>query len=131
MTPKFANRLLLTLLALGTLAGCSTTAKKSADAADTEKSLELSNEIRKSLDLAGLKDVSASHNRTNGMVTLTGQVQAEDQRSKAESIAKSMAAGHEVSNQISVMPMSGGRMGNNGRGHMGERSGEPKPEPPR
>ena len=128
---QFAGRLLLTLFALGALAGCSTTPNKTADAADSKRSLELSSSIRTSLDQAGLKDVSASHNRTNGMVTLTGQVQAEGEKSQAESIAKSLAGGHDVSNQISVMPMAEGRMGNHGRGHMGDHGGERKPEPPR
>ncbi len=128
---QFAGRLLLTLLALGALAGCSSTATKSDNASQSKSSFELASSIRTSLDRAGLKDVSASHDRANGMVTLTGHVQAEEEKSQAVSIAKSFAGGHEVSNQISVMPMAGGHMGNRGRGHMGDRGGERKPEPPR
>ncbi len=42
-----------------------------------------------------------------------------------------LVGGHDVSNQISVMPMAGGRLGNHGRGHMGEHGDERKLEPPR
>ena len=54
---------MLTLLAVGILAGCSGTAAKSPDVSDS---------IRKSLDQAGLKDVSVSQDRDKGIVTLGG-----------------------------------------------------------
>ena len=120
-TTGFRARFLITLLAFGTLAACSATSTKSADASDSTKSAEISANLRKSLDEAGLKEVSAMHNQSNGMVTLTGQVQADGDKAKAESIAKSMAGGHAVTNQIAEMPMGGG--------HMGDRSHERKPEP--
>ena len=56
---------MLTLLAIGILAGCSTTSAKSPDVSDS---------IRKSLDQAGLKDVSVTQDRDKGIVTLGGQV---------------------------------------------------------
>ena len=133
----FRARFLITLLAFVTLAACSATSTKSADASDSTKSAEISANIRKSLDEAGFKDVTAMHNQSNGMVTLTGQVQADGDKAKAESIAMSMNGGHAVSNQIAVMPMGGGHMGGRGRmgdpgaGHMGDRSRERKPEPQR
>jgi hypothetical protein len=58
----------LTVVALGTLLGCSTTPTKSADVSDS---------IRASLDQAGLKDVSASQDRDKGVVTLSGHVAAD------------------------------------------------------
>jgi hyperosmotically inducible periplasmic protein len=73
---------ILALLAAGTLAGCSGTAAKSPDVSDS---------IRKSLDQAGLKDVSVSQDRDKGIVTLGGQVANENDKSQAESLAKSLA----------------------------------------
>jgi osmotically-inducible protein OsmY len=108
---------LLTLTAFGTLAGCSATSTKSADVADSTKSADVSASIRKSLDQAGLKDVTASHDRGEGVVTLGGQVELDRDKADAESIAKSIAGGQVVSNQIAVM--GAGHMGEHGRGPMG------------
>jgi hyperosmotically inducible periplasmic protein len=85
----------LALLLVGTLAGCSASATKSP---------EVSDGIRKSLDLANLKDVSVSQDREKGVVTLSGHVTADGDKSQAESIAKSMAGDQVVSNQIAVVP---------------------------
>src|SRR5579864_8358212 len=85
---------MLALLAAGTLAGCS----------GTTKSPDVSDSIRKSLDQAGLKDVSVSQDRDKGVVTLGGHVPSDGEKSQAESIAKSIAGGQVVSNQIGVIP---------------------------
>ena len=87
---------LLTLLAVGILAGCSQTAVKSPDVSDS---------IRKSLDQAGLKDVSVSQDRDKGIVTLGGQVASENDKLQAESIAKSLAGAQVVADQIAVIPV--------------------------
>ena len=113
---------LLTLLAFGTLAGCSATSTKSADAADSAKPADVSASIRQSLDQAGLKDVSASNDRSKGVVTLGGQVELDREKSEAESIAKSIAGGQVVSNQIAVMG-AGRCCGGRGRGPMGPGAG--------
>src|SRR5664279_2141624 len=89
---------LLILLGIVTLVGCSGTARQSPDVSDS---------IRKSLDQAGLKDVSVSQDRDKGVVTLGGHVAADADKSQAESIAKSIATGQVVANQIAVMPPSG------------------------
>jgi hyperosmotically inducible protein len=86
---------LLALLVVGALVGCSTTSTQSPDVSDS---------IRKSLDQANLKDVSVSQDRDKGVVTLGGHVAAEGDKSQAESIAKSIASGQVVSNQIAVIP---------------------------
>ena len=86
----------LTLLALGILAGCSQTAVKSADVSDS---------IRKSLDQAGFKDVSVSQDRDKGIVTLSGKVASENDKLQAESLAKSLAGAQVVANQIAVIPV--------------------------
>jgi hyperosmotically inducible protein len=87
----------LTLLVAVTLVGCST-APKSPDVSDT---------IRRSLDQANLKDVSVSQDRDKGVVTLSGKVATDGEKSQAESIAKSLAHEQVVSDQIAVVPPSG------------------------
>ena len=85
---------LLILLIVGTLAGCS----------GTTKSPDVSDGIRKSLDQAGLRDVSVSQDRDKGVVTIGGHVPSDGDKAQAESIAKSIAGGQVVSNQIGVIP---------------------------
>ena len=75
---------LLMLLAVGSLVGCSGTSTKSPDVSDS---------IRRSLDEAGLKDVSVTQDRDKGVVTLGGRVATDGDRAQAESIGKSIATG--------------------------------------
>lgn len=86
---------LFTVLAIGMLAGCSATSSKSPDVGAS---------LRKALDQAGLKNVSISQDRDKGVVTLTGHVPTDADKSQADSIAKSIAGEQVVSNQIAVMP---------------------------
>ena len=87
---------MLTLFAGGILAGCFATATKSPDVSDS---------IRKSLDEAGFKDVSVSQDRNKGIVTLGGQVGTENDKSQAESLAKSLVGSQVVADQIAVIPI--------------------------
>jgi len=86
---------MLVLLGTVILTGCTTTSAKSPDVSDR---------IRKSLDQAGLKDVSVSQDRDKGIVTIGGQVATENDKSQAESLAKSVAGAQVVANQIAVIP---------------------------
>lgn len=86
---------LLSLLAIGTLAGCSRLSTQSAD---------VSAPIRKALDDAGFKAVSVDQDRDKGVVTLGGHVAADGDKSQAETLAKSIAAGQVVSDEIAVIP---------------------------
>ena len=85
---------MLALLVVGTFIGCST----------STKSPDVSGSIRKSLDQAGLKDVTVSQDRDKGVVTLGGHVAVEADKAQAESLAKSIAAEQVVANQIAVTP---------------------------
>jgi hyperosmotically inducible protein len=85
---------LLAVVVVGTLAGCST----------SRQAPDVSASIRTSLDQAGLKDVSLSQDREKGVVTLGGHVAADDDKSRAESIAMSLAGTQVVANQIAVLP---------------------------
>jgi osmotically-inducible protein OsmY len=82
----------LAVLAFGILSGCSANSTQSPDIADS---------LRKSLDQAGLKDVSASQDREKGVVTLGGH---DRDKMQAETIAKSIAGSQVVANQIAILP---------------------------
>src|ERR1700747_2537504 len=83
------------LLIAGCLSACSNTPTKSPDVSDN---------IRKALDQANLKDVSVSQDREKGVVTLSGTTASEADKAQAESIAKSIAGSQVVANQIGVRP---------------------------
>jgi osmotically-inducible protein OsmY len=86
---------ILAVLAVGILTGCSDTSTKSPDVSDS---------IRKSLDQAGFKDVTVAQDRDKGIVTFGGQVASDNDKSQAESLAKSLAGAQVVANQIAVVP---------------------------
>jgi hyperosmotically inducible periplasmic protein len=79
------------LLAVG---GCS----------NNSKAPDVSGQIRQQLDQAGLKDVSVSQDRDKGVVTLKGSVPNDQDKSQAESIARSVASSQVVANEIGVRP---------------------------
>jgi len=81
-------------LLAGALCGCTS----------TTKSPDVEGQIRKSLDQSGLKDVSVSQDRDKGVITLTGHVASDPDKLQAETLAKSLAAGQVVSDQIAVLP---------------------------
>lgn len=70
----------------------------------TSKSPDVSDSIHKSLDQPNLKDVSVSQDRDKGIVTLKGHVAADGDKAQAESIARSLAGGQVVSDEIAVLP---------------------------
>lgn len=84
------------LIAFGAMAGCFGTSTKSPEVADN---------IRKSFDEAGYKNISVSQDRDKGIVTLSGTVTSERDKAQAESIAKSFAGSQVVADQISVVPV--------------------------
>src|ERR1700740_1982546 len=84
----------LPLVLLGVPAGCSV----------STKAPDVTDNIRKSLDQAGYKDVRVSQDRDKGVVTLTGTVLTESDKGQAESIAKSGAGSQVVADQIAVRP---------------------------
>ena len=89
---------LLTLAGIGSVVGCK----------DSTKSPDVSDGIHKSLEQAGLKDVSVSDDRDKGVVTLGGNVVSDAEKAQAESLAASQADGQVVANQIAVVPANGG-----------------------
>jgi len=83
------------VLTLGMLAGCSSTASKSPDVSDS---------VRRSLDQANLTDVTVKQDRDKGVVTLGGHVKSDADKSQAEAIAKSNAGNQVVAVEIAVIP---------------------------
>jgi len=80
-------------LAIAGLIGCTTT-----------KAPDVAGNIRNSLNQAGLKDVSVNQDRDKGVVTLGGHVQQAAEKGRAEQIAKSLASGQVVADEIAVLP---------------------------
>lgn len=85
----------LTMVLVGVLAGCS----------HTVKAPDVSGSIRTALDQAGLKKVSVDQDRDKGVVTLGGHVAADADKAQAEALARSLAGGEVVANQIAVLPV--------------------------
>jgi osmotically-inducible protein OsmY len=77
------------------IGGCSTERTKAPD---------VTADIQKALDQAGLKDVSVKQDRDKGVVTLGGHVPSDDGKAQAESIAKSSAGNQVVADEIAVLP---------------------------
>ena len=90
---KIASLLLVSIAIAATLA-CS----------DRSKAPDVSSDVRHALDQAGLNDVSVSQDRDKGLVTLSGKVRTDDDKARAESIARSIAGSQVVSNEIGVRP---------------------------
>ncbi len=85
----------LTVVVVGTLAGCS----------QTVKAPDVSANIRSALDQAGYKKVSVAQDRDKGVVTLGGQVAADADKAQAEALARSLAGGEVVADEIAVLPV--------------------------
>jgi len=84
----------LILLLAATLGGCSTAAK----------SADVSVSIRKALDDAGFKEVKVAQDLEKGVVTLSGSADSEANKLLADRLARDLAPGQVVANQIGVLP---------------------------
>ena len=85
----------LALIFGGILAGCSQTSMPSR---------HVSTNIRRSLDRAGLRDISVSQDRMKGIVILGGHTAADYDMTQAESIAASFAGRETVLDHIELVP---------------------------
>jgi hyperosmotically inducible protein len=84
----------LAVMIAGMMAGCSRTSESPA----------VADNVRNSLKQAGLTDVSVAQDRDKGIVTLAGHVPTDDAKAQAESIAKGLAGGQVVADEIAVLP---------------------------
>lgn len=87
---------------IGTLAVCAMLTF--GGCAQRSKAPDVADSIQKSLDQAGIKDISVKQDRDKGVVKLEGKVASEADKSRAESIAKSQAGNEVVANEIAVVP---------------------------
>jgi len=67
-------------------------------------SVDVEGPIRNSLERANLKDVSVKQDRDKGVITLTGHVASDAEKAQAETVAKDLASGQVVANEIVVTP---------------------------
>lgn len=82
------------LLALALTLACS----------DRAKAPDVTSDVRNALDQAGLNDVKVSQDRDKGVVTLSGNVPTDDDKARAESVAKSAAGSQVIADEIGVRP---------------------------
>lgn len=68
------------------------------------KAPDVTDNVRHALDNAGLTDVRVSQDRDKNVVTLGGAVATDDDKSRAESIARSQAGSAVVADEIGVRP---------------------------
>ena len=68
------------------------------------KAPDVTENVRHALDGAGLSDVHVSQDRDKNVVTLTGSVPSDDDKGRAESIARSQAGSAVVADEIGVRP---------------------------
>ena len=68
------------------------------------KAPDVTENVRHALDGAGLNDVRVSQDRDKNVVTLTGSAPTDDDKGRAESVAKSQAGAAVVANEIGVRP---------------------------
>jgi hyperosmotically inducible protein len=90
---KSLNSILIALALAATFA-CST----------ETKAPDVTDNVRNALNSAGLNDVRVSQDRDKNVVTLSGNVATEDDKGRAESIAKSQAGNAVIADEIGVRP---------------------------
>jgi osmotically-inducible protein OsmY len=82
------------LLAAALLAGCSNRSEAPA----------VADNVRASLNQAGIKDVSVKQDRDKGVVTLSGTVPTPEVKAQVQQIAQSAAGNQVVANEVAVVP---------------------------
>lgn len=68
------------------------------------KAPDVTDNVRNALNSAGLTDVKVNQDRDKNVVTLTGNVPTDEDKGRAESIAKSQAGSAVVADEIGVRP---------------------------
>ncbi len=73
-------------------------------ACNQQKAPDVTDDVRRVLDQAGLNDVKVSQDRDKGVVTLSGNVPSNDDKSRAESVTRPVVGSQVVANEIAVRP---------------------------
>jgi osmotically-inducible protein OsmY len=71
---------------------------------NNSKAPDVTDNVRHVLDSAGFTDVHVGQDREKNVVTLSGNVPTEDDKGRAESIARSQAGSAVVADEIAVRP---------------------------
>jgi hyperosmotically inducible protein len=71
---------------------------------DKASTPDVKDQVSKALANAGYKDVKVATNNDKQLVTLTGDVKTQEDKEKANELAKTAAAGYVVSNEVGVRP---------------------------
>ena len=96
-------RLLLLLLPVAAfLCGCRTNESPAGQVNDMEITTHLKSEFAADIGLSSLANISI--NSTNGVVTLSGQVDSERAKAKAGALAKALPKVVRVLNNLQVVP---------------------------
>jgi hyperosmotically inducible periplasmic protein len=93
----FMSKLKITLLAAlaaALFSGCSSTTEYP----------DVAGNVKKTLQANGLNQVDVSQDRQKGVVTLTGKVDSDQDKAKAETLAKTEAGNQVVADEIAVEP---------------------------
>ncbi len=92
---KLAYTGLILLVVAGALASCSGGPTQSVDVTDR---------LNKSLAEAGFTNVTVSQDREKGIVTLGGRVASQEEKERAESVARPIAGTQVLALEIAVIP---------------------------
>ena len=66
---------------------------------------DVKDQVNTALTRNDLGVVSVSQDRTKGVITLTGNVERDDQKAQAEKVAAAAAPGYTIANEIGVRPI--------------------------
>jgi hyperosmotically inducible protein len=94
-------RLLLLLPLIALLSGCRTNESPEGQVDDLEITAQLKSKLASDVGLSSVTNVSV--NSTNGVVTLSGQVDSEEAKAKAGSVAKAVPHVVRVVNNLQVV----------------------------
>jgi hyperosmotically inducible protein len=92
--------LLLSAMACAVLVGCRTNESPEAQVDDLKISTQVKSKLASDVGLATVPNISV--NSTNGVVTLSGQVDSADEKAKAETIARGVANVRKVVDNLQV-----------------------------
>lgn len=92
---RFLTSILLAVLGLALLVGCSKQRANTPPAKDN---------VEQALKQNGLADINVDEDRDKGVITLNGNVQSDEQKAQAEQLAKQAAPADVIANQIAVLP---------------------------
>lgn len=103
------RKALVTLLCLFTLTACNRSNSNettSTTAPANTAPRDMKQDIEKALAQAGFEhDVNVDIDHSKGVVTLKGRVRSQELKDKAGQVVQPLAAGHVVSNELSVEPV--------------------------